>query len=196
MKYVKMLGLLAVAAAAFMAFAATASATTVTSGGSTYTGEIHATAGTTTLHGVATVTCHESTSSGTITTHSSTTTAHGPISTLTFSNCTENNDVTVLSGGTLTAHTDPESPSSKNATLTSTNAAILIHITSLGLTCEFTTNETDVGTLTGSSTTGGHAVLMIDSVAIPRTGGSFFCGSSGEWTGTYTVTTPSNLDVD
>ena len=44
MKYVKMLGLLAVAAAALMAFAGTASATTVTSGGVTYTGEIAASA--------------------------------------------------------------------------------------------------------------------------------------------------------
>ena len=42
MKYVKILGLLAVAATALMAFAATASATTATSNGSTYTEGIKA----------------------------------------------------------------------------------------------------------------------------------------------------------
>jgi hypothetical protein len=195
MKFVKMFGLLGMVVASLVGMTSSASATTVTAPtGTSYTGSVHGNSGIITLHGAVTITCAESTITGNISTHSSTTTAHGPLEVLTFWAC-DTNDVTVLSAGSLSAHTEPNSPSSTNATLTSTGAAILIHITSLGLTCEYTTYETDIGTLTSSHTTGGHAVLDIDSAIIPRTGGSFFCGSSGELTGSYTITTPSALYV-
>ena len=193
MKYMKMLGLLAVAAAALMAFAATASATTVTSNGSSYTGTIEAESeGATTLDGVADITCNNSTVKGSIASHGDTVTAEGPIEEekLTFTSC--NQHVTVESEGSLIAH----ATSNGNGTLTSNGAAVVVVITSLGLTCEFTTSNTDIGTLTGSKTTGGHATLDIESSAIPRTGGSFFCGSSAKWTGSYTVTAPSSLNLD
>jgi len=193
MKYMKMLGLLAVAAAALMALAATASATVVTSNGSSYTGTISASSeGATTLDGVADITCQKSTVNGTLESHGSSVTAEGPIGKkeLTFTEC--NQHVTVSAEGSLIAH----ATSNGNGTLTSSNAAVVVVITSLGLTCEYTTSNTDIGTLTGSTTTKGHATLDIDSSPIPRTGGSFFCGSSSEWTGSYTVTTPSNLNLD
>ncbi len=200
MKYAKMLGLLAVAAAALMAFASSASATTVTSPtGTTYTGEIHAVAGETTLHGASTITCNSSTSSGTIETHSSTTTAHGPISHLTFAEC--NQEVTVLNAGRLEVHTDEANevhpnPGKYDGTLTSDDAAILIHISGLGITCEYTTNNTPIGTLHASKTDNDHAILTINSSKIPRTGGSVFCGANGVWTGEYKVTTPTGLYID
>jgi hypothetical protein len=192
MKYAKMLGLLAVAAAALMAFAATASATTLTSpSGTTYTGEVHAESeGITTLHGAATIECEVSTVSGKVEAHGEGITASGKISTLTFEKC--NHHVTVLKKGELIVHTDKETVDG-NGTLTSNGAEITIQITGL-VSCIFTTSNTDIGTLTGSDTK--HATLDIDSVAIPRTGHSIFCGSSGEWTGSYTVTKPSTLTVD
>ena len=100
MRYVKMLGLLAVAAAALMAFAGSASANTVTSNeGATPT--IKATAGETTLHGVATITCQKSSVEGPVETHGAGVTVKGPIKSLKFETCGTNH-VTVLTNGTGT----------------------------------------------------------------------------------------------
>jgi opacity protein-like surface antigen len=197
MRYAKMLTLLAVAAAAMMAFAATASATTLTSpSGTTYTSSIHGSSeGATTLHGPVDITCEESTVEGKVEQHGADPiTAGGKISKLTFSKC-GSNDVTVLKPGSLEIHTDKSGTADGNGTLTSSGASILIH-TSLGFDCEYTTSSTDIGTVKGSKNTGGKATLSIDSVSIPRTGGSFFCGSSAEWTGSYVVDSPTYLDVD
>ena len=185
MKYVKMLGLLAVAAAALMAFAGTASATISSSTGETPT--IEATGVNTALDGAfTTVTCSHSAVKGTVNAHTATT-ASGPISTLDFTGC--NYPVTVTTPGSLEVTT--VAPTG-NGTLTSSNASVSIH-TSVG-TCVFTTNKTHIGTVTGSITTGGNAVLDITG-KIPRTGGNFLCGSSGQWTGSYTITHPSTFNV-
>ncbi len=211
MKYIKMLGLLAVAAAALMAFAGTASATTITSDTGS-TPALHAEAGETTLHGVSTITCHNSTVAGTVAAHGSSTTAKGSISTLSFTNCTNNNHVTVLATGTgangtgeLEVHTQYTTikhedgtvtkilheSSNGNGTLTSSGTKVTIQVTSLGLSCLFETNNTKIGTVTG----GEHATLDIESAGIPRVGHSIFCGSNGVWTGSYKVNHPTNLTI-
>jgi polyisoprenoid-binding protein YceI len=196
MKYLKMLGLLAVAAAALMAFAGTASATTPTSPkGTAYTGVYKATAGLTQLHGsFTTVQCGHSFTEGKIEQHGANVTTKGTISQLTFTEC--NYSVTVKKLGSLEAHATKVENSNADGTVTSTGAEIAIH-TSVG-ECVFTTSGTDIGTgtLTSTATTGGNAKLDIKSASIPRTGGSFFCGSSATWTGSYTVTTPSTLYID
>jgi hypothetical protein len=189
MKFTKILGLMAVAVAALMAFAATASATTLTSpSGTTYTSTIKASSeGATSLEGAfVTVTCQKSNVEGKVEKHGSGVTAGGNISTLTFTEC--NFPTTVVKKGSLEIH----SAGSGNGTLTGSGSEISIE-TSLG-TCVFTTSSTKLGTLTGS--TSKNATLDIESAAIPRTGGSFLCGSSGTWTGSYSVTTPSTLTVD
>jgi hypothetical protein len=187
MKYIKMLGLLAVSAAALMAFAGSASATTLTSSGGA-TPNIVATAGATSLDGAfTTVTCLNSEVAGSVTGHGAGVPASGPISTLDFREC--NFPVTVNKAGTLAVH---GTTTTGNGTLTSSGAEVAIH-TSVG-TCVFTTSNTDVGTVTGSNVTGGHAVLDITG-KIPRTAGNFLCGSSGTWTGSYTISTPSSLEV-
>lgn len=200
MKYIKMLALLAVAAAALMAFAGTASATTLTSPtGTTYTGEIHAIAigEAPTLHGFSTITCTESTTSGKVETHGAGVTVEGKLSTLTFGGCTPTNHVTVTKLGKLAIHTDEANeahpkPGPYDGTLTSSGTRVVIENTSVGITCEFETENTPIGTLTG----GHDPILHIQSAKIPRVGGSIFCGSNGVWTGTYTVTTPTELFVD
>jgi hypothetical protein len=185
MKYVKMLGLLAVAAAALMAFAGPASASTLTSpaGTTLATGStIEATSSNSKLHGsFITVECSHSQVKGTVSENATKNKkdAGGSISTLDFTGC--NYTVTVSNAGSLSI--------ASNGTVTSTGAAITIH-TSVG-ECVFSTSNTTVGTLTGGS----GATLDINSASIPRTGGSFFCGSSGVWTGNYTVTSPSYLAV-
>ena len=194
MKYVKMLGLLAVAAAAMMAFAGVASATTVTSpAGTTYTSTVKASAGSTELHGEAfSVSCASSTVEGKVESHGAGITIGGNIDSLVFASC--NFPVTVLKAGSLEVH-EKQGGNGFVGTLTSTGAEITIH-GPFGINCLYKTNATDIGTLTGSGTTKATAKLDIDSSLIPRTGDSAFCGANGEWTGSYTVNTPDYLDVE
>ncbi|HEY6730713.1 MAG TPA: hypothetical protein VI039_06780 [Solirubrobacterales bacterium] len=196
MKYVKMLGLLAVAATALMAFAATASATTVTSpAGSPYTGTIEATnEGTLTLVGVATVNCDHSYVRGTITQHGivngNTVPASGPIHELTFDECDQH--VNVQSGGTLEINSA--------GTLISKNATVEVEFTTIfgNIHCNFATTGTDVGDLTDAPSNSGHATLHIEENDIPveAEGSSFLCGATAEWNGAYTVTSPTGLVID
>jgi hypothetical protein len=217
MKYAKILGLMAVAVAALMAFAATASATTLTSPtGTTYTSTIKAESeGTTSLDGAfVTVSCAKSTVEGTVSQHGTGVTVKGNLNSaleggkikgLTFSEC--NFPVTVNEAGSLEIH-PVKTNSSQNVveacattectgTLTSSGTKVTIE-TSLG-TCVFKTSGTDVGLVTPTNDTGGAATLDIGAHGtgiIPRTEGSFLCGSSGTWTGSYKVTTPGSLFID
>ena len=197
MKYAKMLGLLAVAAAALLAFAGVASATTLTSPpGTTYTSSIKAASeGTTTLHNATlgvSVSCTASTVEGTVAQHGSGLTAAALLSNLTFTGCGADT-VTVLSKGSLEFH---NISGGTNATVTSNGAEITVKNAATGVSCTYTTKGTDIGTLTGSVTTGKTATLDIASSIIPRTTDSVLCGSKGEWTGSYVVNTPDTLLVD
>jgi hypothetical protein len=171
MKYVKMLGLLAVAAAALMAFAGTASATEITSSAGS-TPNIVATAGPTSLDGAfTTVTCTSSEVEGNVESHGSGTAASGEVDTLHFNGC--NYPTTVVKNGSLSiTGTSPTG----DGTLLSSGAEVVIH-TSVG-TCNFTTSFTGIGTVTGSNNSG-----------------SFLCGSSGTWTGSYTINSPASFEV-
>ena len=189
MKYVKILGLLAVAASALMAFAATASADTATSPtGTTYTGTIHAESeGHAILHNpIAKIEC-PSTVHGHIEVHGAGKTVSGKITTLTFGPCTDEWHVTVVSAGSLSVH---GVTGTENGDVFSTGATV--EATRFGLTCRYTTNNTTIGTLTGGS----PATLDINA-SIPFHSGSIFCGSGATaWTGAYKVTTPSSLYID
>jgi hypothetical protein len=185
MKFRNLLGLLAVAAAALMAFAGTASASTVTSpSGTAYTGTITASAGTMEFVGsFTTVKCTNSTLGAVVKTHGAALTIEGWVENLTFSGC--NFEITVKKGGFLFLHAS----GGGNAVVTWSTAEVIIH-TSVG-ECVFTTNNTQIGTLSG----GTPANLPIASAAIPRTGGNFLCGSSAKWSGKYTFNTPGTLFV-
>jgi len=191
MKYVKMLGLAAVAAMALMAFAGSASATVLTSpSGTQYKGEINASAESSLLlkAGFANITCTESSVAGTPTNFgSSTTTVSGPISTLTFSSC--NATVTVLKKGSLEIHTIGKGP---NGTLTSTGAEVTV--ATGGVSCTYATNNTDIGTLTGTTTAGTKATMDI-SASLTKSAGGFLCASPAAWEGSYWVTKPVPLSV-
>jgi hypothetical protein len=188
MKYVKMLGLLAVAAAALMAFAGPASASTLTSPKGTpmaVPSTIEATSTKTELHGSwSTIACEHSVVKGTLTENQTKNgkNAFGHITTMHFDKCNYTvTDPAPEKLGTLEID--------KEGNVYSSGTEIAVH-TSVG-ECVFTTNKTKVGTLTEGS----GAVLDIGSASIPRTGGSFFCGSGGVWTGSYTVTNPTYLEV-
>ena len=187
MKHIKTLGLLAVAAAALMASAGTASATALTSTeGSTPT--IKITSSGTSFDGpFVTVFCGHSYAEASITGHGAGVPASGNISKLEFTSC--NFPVTVSKAGSLSF---TGTSTTGNGTLSWSGATFSIH-TSVG-TCGYTTNNTHIGTVTGSNNTGGHAVLDLTG-KIPRTKGNFLCGSSATWTGSYTFFGPSKLEV-
>jgi hypothetical protein len=195
MKYVKMLGLLAVAAAALMAFAATAPATTLTGPetGKIWTSTITAESeGATELHGsFVTVKCNKSHVEGAVENHGNAVTAGGNISTLSFSEC--NFPVKVLKAGSLEIHPVVHANPGVETTGTVTSSGAEVTIETSIANCLFTTKATDVGTFTGTNDTGKTATLDINSAGIPRTGHSIFCGSAGTWTGSYEVKTPDSL---
>lgn len=176
----------AILAAVLMAWVGTASATTVTSpAGMTYTSTLSATSTYTVFHGAfISFSCTHSQFAGKVESHGASSTVKSNLSSWTFSGC--NYDVTVKLRGSLEIH----ATAGGNGTLTSSGTELLVH-TSVG-ECIFTTSGTHIGTVTG----GTPANVDLGSSAIPRTGGSFFCGSSMEWTGNYTFTTPSTLLLD
>lgn len=183
MKYLKSLGLLAIAVTAMLAFAGNALATTVTSSeGSTPT--VSATSVNSALEGSpVTIVCGHSHFHKEEVSH-----GVGPVqwkvTTLSFTDC--NYTVTVQKTGTFSTH---GTTSTGDGTQTSTGMEITVH-TSVG-TCVITTNNTDIGTIDGGS----PAVLNLNSAKLPRTGGNFLCGSSFTWTGSYTFTSPATLEV-
>jgi hypothetical protein len=188
MKYVKILGLLAVAAAALMAFAGTASADQVstTTGGAAATPTIHAVSegGHVSLaNSNANIEC-ASTVEGTVTSHGAGKPVVGSIEAknLTFTGCTNGWTVTTNAGGTLSV----TSTGGHNGTVTSNGATVtaVLHTIFGDITCRYSTSNTHIGTVTG----GNPATLKITG-SIPFHSGGGLCGSgSSQWTGNYVTT--------
>ena len=183
MKYLKMLGLAAVAAMAFMAFAASASATTLSVDGVTQNASVSLTSslksGTSAIlkdeAGTTTDTCTTSSVSGSTASPFSSTWVGGPVSTLTFSNCTHT--TTVIAKGKLYV----DWTSKTDGTVKSEGAEITVVSTFFGASAVCKTGAgTNIGTLTGTSS--GSATIDINGI--------INCGILGNstWTGTYTVT--------
>jgi hypothetical protein len=164
-----------------MAFASTASATTLVTNGTKQTGKvaIEATAGGSILlsatGGGFANTCKASTVKGEDSTAQTGTSVSGPISTLSFSKCT-NEPVTTDAAGTLSVEVIGSGP---NGTVRSNGAKVTVPSPFGTLTC--TTSNTDVGTLTG--TTSGTSVMDINAL--------LNCGfflPSAKWEGSYNAT--------
>jgi hypothetical protein len=194
MKYLKMLGLAAIAAAALMAVAASASATTLEVGGTAKNSAVGISAslksGTSALlqdeFGTTTDTCTESAVAGETTwvkhangelTHEkyTGTKVGGPVSTLTFAKCTHT--TTVIARGNLFVHWT----SGTNGTVSSNGAEVTVQSTFFGASAICKTGEgTNIGTLTGVSS--GSAIIDISA--------KINCGilGSSSWTGTYEAT--------
>jgi len=225
MKYLKILGLAAVSAAALMAFvgAGTASATVlcttegIKNGGVTGTtcpegwavpaktkihavleAETHATL--TDENGNKVVTCKESTVEGeTSNEGSQTETVSGGVTILTFGNCSSpltggTCTVATIKGGTLEIHWIE---GSHDGTLTSNGATVTTQCTSIfgNIHCLYVTENTHLGRLTGSATTGGTATMDIESAFISQEPTSGLCPAKAFWDAKYLVTTPDVLNV-
>jgi hypothetical protein len=191
MKYLKMLGIVVAAIMVLMAFAGAASATVLTSpAGTQYKGELVFTGNSSLLWrlGFANITCTESSVAGTPTNFGgAASTVSLPVSTLTLHSC--NATVTVLKKGTLEIHTIGAGP---NGTVTWSGTEVTY--ASGGVSCTYGTNNTSVGTLTGSNTTGGSAMWDVKA-SLFKVAGGFLCASPAAWEGSYVVTKPAYLDV-
>ncbi len=197
MKYIKMLGLAAVAAMALMAFAGTASATVLESGATKLGAgtEISASLATgtsarlTTTEGTTLNTCTGSTISGkTSNAGGASETVKGSVEAknLTWSGC--NNTVDTIEGGELEIH---HIAGTTNGTLTAKGFKVNVEIPFFGTTCTYTTGAgTHMGTLTGVSS--GNATMDINAIVTTSSPG---CLSSARWVATYTVTKPSPFGV-
>lgn len=141
---------------------------------------------------VGDIECSASTISATTTnTGGQAETVSANISVLTFTSC--NATVSVLRVGGLVFHTQG-STANNNGTLTA-EARSEITTEYLGFHCIWDLTG-DIGTFTGSATTGSTATYDILAI-LPRTGGrsGAFCGEHAEMTASYKVTTPDTLNV-
>lgn len=202
MKYLKMLGLAAVAAMALTALfgAGSASATTLYKY-TTPSANDALGVGTTivaTLEpgnsallkdtlGGANDTCTSSEVHGTIETVTPAGNPAGNISALTFGGCSHT--TTVLAKGSLEIK---NIAGTTNGTVISKNARVTVKSTIFGISCVAKTGEgTSIGTLTGAKSSTDHATMDINGLITLENG----CGDS-TWTGAYTVTTPTGLTVE
>jgi len=81
-----------------------------------------------------------------------------------------------------------------NGTLASDG--LKITVAHRGFHCVFETEDTEIGVLTGADTTGSVPTIDLNG-SIPRAGGGggVFCGSAAAWTGSYQVITEPDLNV-
>lgn len=190
MKLTKILGVAAFAAMALMAFASTASATTLETNGVKQTGTVtlkgtlepETSALLTDTSGAFANTCTSSTVEGSDSTATTGTTVSGPITALSFSNCTDET-VVVDEKGSLSVEWIK---GTTNGTLRSTGAKVTVPATLFGfkVTVTCVTEKTDLGTITGKAS--GSATIDINAV--------LNCGSSlpsAPWKGSYVTTTSS-----
>src|SRR5690349_21755610 len=149
MKYLKMLGLLAGVATALMALAVSASATSVTTttGGGAATPTIHAVnenGHVKLANPIANIEC-SSTVVSNVESHGLGAPAEGKVVTINWSSCTNSWHVTTINAGTLRVSWT----GGHNGTLTSSGA--LVQTTRLGVTCNYETGNTAIGTVTGGN---------------------------------------------
>ncbi|HST69751.1 MAG TPA: hypothetical protein VLI94_08860 [Solirubrobacterales bacterium] len=182
MNYLKMLGLVAVAATALTAFAGTASAA-VTTG--LPVAEIEATSTNFGADGTVNITCAHSHFKLTMVEN----TANHPhkagstfatVTTWVWVSCSRT--MTTTATGTMSIASD--------GTVRSIGARFTVQTTILGFPvhCIYKTENTVVGKLTEGVA---PAKMHIGSAPIPQEATSGLCGEDAEWTGTYTVTSPT-----
>jgi len=196
MKCPKILLVPALGALISISAAGIASATTVTSGGSSYTGTIRATSTNLALSNAfyfGTIKCGHSFVEGSVVTHGGTSTAVIALANLSFTSCTNGEPTSPVSlPGELEIH---GFGGNGNGTATWSFAVVEVHKTLVG-SCTFRPNGTDIGLFTGSKNTGATAVLDIGNATIPQSSPNPFCPTSATLSGNYTFTTPDKLDID
>lgn len=201
MKYLKILGLAAVAAMALMAFAGTASATVLcnnnasttacsskVAAGAHITGEAGGTSTLETTGGTVLVTCKKADLTGEVkSAGGSAATVSGPIKTLDFTECSK--PVTTLVNGELEVH---HIAGTDNGTVTAKNTQVTIAGLFNNESCIYGAgNGLDLGTLVG----GAPATLTVNTLVPRQLGSGAFCPAEARWTSSFKVTAPNPLYV-
>jgi hypothetical protein len=192
MKYVKMLGIAAVAAMALMAVAAgSASATTLDIGSVVQSGAVTITASNETsvtlsdTEGTQANTCSVSHVHGSTSVFSGSKVT-GSLSELSFTTCTRSPVTVDTKGGLYIEH----EAGTNSGSVFSENAEVTVPTTfGFSVTCK-TGTGTKIGTLDGASAISSHATLTVAAV--------LSCGfllPSASWSGSYIVTSPTGLTV-
>lgn len=122
---------------------------------------------------------------GTVQAHGKNERAVTGLNSLTLTGCTNSWHVTVVSPGSL----EVQWTNSYNGIVFWTGATF--EATRFGFVCRFSTNETELGTITGGS----PATVDLEG-SLPFHSGSPLCGSEPEVTGDYKLTSPGSLYVD
>jgi hypothetical protein len=183
MKSLKILGLTAAISAALMAFAGSAAATTVTTttGGAAATPTIHLVnegGHVVFANSIANIECN-STFQGNVASHGAGVTAKVSLTSFSLTGCTNEWHYTTTAPGTLEFHWT----SGHNGTVTWTGAKVTS--TRFGVTCNYETKNTSIGTITG----GNPATIDIQGSIPIAAGSSFLCGSgNSKWEGRYVAT--------
>jgi hypothetical protein len=183
MKYMKILGLLAVAAAALMAFAATASAllTDPTATGLNKGDTIHGVSEGHVLVQLGNMPLREcqETFTGEVTTNGGTIGDYR----FTYSPCTDSWHVTETTGGALEIVGDGKA-GTYDGTIYAKGMTILA--TRFGIECGYAlSTTTKIGTFTG----GNPGTMHIEANVPIHSGSAFFCGTgAGAWIGDYVTT--------
>lgn len=208
MKYVRMLGLAAVAALVTMASLGSGSASATVlckttpipcpAGWDWGVGtEIHATTGTGDSSVFATTaestlaTCAGSTIKGkTTTTGSATTTVKGNIEAMTFTECT--GTVDVIAKGEFEIHYVPKPDNKPNTRGELTVIGTTVTVTTFGVSCVLGTGSgTAIGEMTSEE--GTEAAEIHVKAILPKQEGSFLCPGDVVWTTNYKFTSPKPL---
>jgi hypothetical protein len=188
MRYLKMLGLIAMAAAALMAFAGSASAQTFTApAGTEYTGSWGASLEGSIIWnlGFAEITCTAGTVAGKLTTNNNTE-ASGSITSWGFSNCKEGQTVDTLNNsGTLTILKSTHAVSGTGTEVTFAVA---------GVSCVYSFGSTSTPLGTASNTGSGITLKVHGTLKI--TLGGFLCANSGTVAASFIFTNPFGSILD
>lgn len=186
MKYVKMLGLLTVAASALVSLPVVATAGTLTSPpGTVYTGTIKAQGQVSMHNSIGLISC-TLTLEGNVDQHGISVPAGVKVTSLNFTGCTGGS----FHSGTIVGGRLQIQPTSKgNGTVASSDASFTT--TTFGLECGYSTNNTSLGEFTA----GEHATIDLKA-SLVRTHGSFHCGNTMNLTGSLQFTTPTGLSVE
>jgi hypothetical protein len=201
MKYLKMLGLVAVLAMATMAFGAgTASATKLCSvdtspcpAGNTYgkgtaiKTQLVPGASSTMSSGFVNITCSESTMSGKTTSEGGSGAVLGEISSATWKGCTS-------SLGSCTA-SSLKTPWPAEVTGSGGNGTLSVQHPGAKFTCGGTTCEYEASKASLSVTGGNPAKAKASNISLSKIGGGFLCSSTASWSGEYEVTSPKPLFI-
>jgi len=119
--------------------------------------------------------------------HGSEAAAIAKLTSFALTGCTNSWHVTTVTPGELAI----EWTSGYNGTVASTG--LTISATRLGVTCNYVSNGTPIGTVTGGS----PATIDLQAALPLHTGSSGLCGTgTAKWEGSYKLSSPESLFVD